>query len=102
MNLVAKEYIAAHAGSAGTLLLSKFTGAAREMLEACLINPYDVEGSADLLAESLRLPQSRRADAMKRLYERTLAHDVYDWAHSILSGLDEVARRKDAQHFPGN
>src|SRR5690606_21719189 len=102
MNLVAKEYVAAHAGAPGTLLLSKFTGAARELWEACLVNPYDVEGSADVLAQSLRLPANVRAEAMKRLWDRVLVHDVYDWAHDILRGLDEVARRREALSFPGN
>jgi trehalose-6-phosphate synthase len=102
MNLVAKEYVAAHAGAPGTLLLSKFTGAARELWEACLVNPYDVEGSADVLAQSLRLPAELRAEAMKRLWDRVLVHDVYDWAHDILRGLDEVARRREAMSFPGN
>ena len=102
MNLVAKEYVAAHAGSPGTLMLSRFTGAARELLEACLVNPYDVEGSADMLAESLRLPEATRTEAMVRMNDRVLAHDAYDWAHDIFSSLDEVARRKDARRFPGN
>lgn len=102
MNLVAKEYVAAHAGSAGTLVLSKFTGAARELLEACLINPYDIEGSAAMLAESLRLPAATRADAMRRLYDRVCDHDVFDWGREILSSLDDVARRGEARRFPGN
>jgi trehalose 6-phosphate synthase len=102
MNLVAKEYVAAHAGTPGTLLLSKFTGASRELVEACLVNPYDVEGSARDLAASLRLPAAVRADAMRRLHERVRAHDVYDWAHSVLTAVDEIARRADARRFPGN
>jgi trehalose 6-phosphate synthase len=102
MNLVAKEYVAAHAGTAGTLLLSKFTGAARELLEACLVNPYDIEGSATMLAESLRLPEATRADAMTRLYERVCKHDVFDWAREILTSLDDVALRGEARRFPGN
>ena len=102
MNLVAKEYVAAHAGTAGTLVLSKFTGAARELLEACLVNPYDIEGSAAMLAESLRLPEVTRAEAMRRLYDRVCGHDVFDWASEILSSLDDVARRGEARTFPGN
>jgi trehalose-6-phosphate synthase len=102
MNLVAKEYVAAHAGAPGTLLLSKFTGAARELLEANLINPYDIEGSADVLAESLRLPEAVRAEAMAHLFDRVSAHDVFDWAHEILTSLDGVARRGAARRFPGN
>jgi len=102
MNLVAKEYVAAHAGDAGTLLLSKFTGAARELHEAALVNPYDIEGSADVLAESLMLPQQTRAEAMQRLYDRVCAHDVYDWAREVFQGLYDVALRREAHKFPGN
>ncbi|MEW5854005.1 MAG: trehalose-6-phosphate synthase [Myxococcota bacterium] len=102
MNLVAKEYIAAHAGTPGTLVLSKFTGAARELLEACLVNPYDIEATAALIVETLRMSPQQRADAMRRLYERVCAHDVYDWATDVLTGLDEVSRRQEAQAFPGN
>jgi trehalose 6-phosphate synthase len=102
MNLVAKEYVAAHAGRAGTLLLSKFTGAARALLEATPINPYDIEGSAAVLADSLRLPQEVRAEAMKRMYDRVCEHDVYDWASEILGSLDEVARRGAARMFQGD
>jgi trehalose 6-phosphate synthase len=102
MNLVAKEYVAAHAGTPGTLLLSKFTGASREFVEACLVNPYDIEGSARDLAASLRLAPAIRGEAMRRLFERVRAHDVYDWAHDILRALDDVARREYAQRFPGN
>jgi len=102
MNLVAKEYVAAHAGEPGTLLLSKFTGASREMLEACLVNPYDVETSAEMLAQSLDLDAPLRAEAMTRLFQRIQSHDVYDWAYHVLRALDDVARRHEASFFPGN
>ncbi|MEO7091635.1 MAG: trehalose-6-phosphate synthase, partial [Polyangiales bacterium] len=67
MNLVAKEYVAARAPRPGVLMLSKFTGAARELPEACLVNPYDIDGSADVLLESLRLPAARRSESMKHM-----------------------------------
>ena len=102
MNLVAKEYVAAHAGEPGTLLLSKFTGASRELLEACLVNPYDVETSAEMLAQTLELEAPLRAEAMTRLYDRIQAQDVYDWGYRIMRSLDDIARRKDAAFFPGN
>ena len=102
MNLVAKEYIAAHAGEPGTLLLSKFSGASRELLEAALVNPYDIETSANVLAESLTMPEAARGEAMTRLFERIRAHDVYDWAHDIFRALDDIARRHEAKVFPGN
>ncbi|NUQ72939.1 MAG: trehalose-6-phosphate synthase [Polyangiaceae bacterium] len=102
MNLVAKEYVAAHAGKAGILMLSKYTGAARDLFEACLVNPYDIEGSADVLAETLRLPEAVRAEAMDRLYNRVCAHDVFDWAASLFRALSDVSLRREAMTFPGN
>jgi trehalose-6-phosphate synthase len=102
MNLVAKEYVAAHAGEPGTLLLSKFSGASRELLEAALVNPYDIEMSADVLAQSLSLPEAVRAEAMTRLFDRLRTHDVYDWAHDMMKELDDIARRHEAKAFPGN
>ncbi|HEU4407071.1 MAG TPA: trehalose-6-phosphate synthase [Polyangiaceae bacterium] len=101
MNLVAKEYVAARAGLPGTLLLSKFTGAARELLEASLINPYDVEGSAEVLAAALRLPDAARAEGMRRMLSRLERHDVYNWARRLFRSLDEVAWRREALGFPG-
>jgi trehalose 6-phosphate synthase len=102
MNLVAKEYIGARGDRPGVLLLSKFAGAARELPEACLINPYDVDGSADLLLESLRQPEDRRRAAMARMNEHVRRHDIHRWAMALLSSLDDVARFRDAREFPGN
>jgi trehalose 6-phosphate synthase len=102
MNLVAKEYVAARAGLPGTLLLSKFTGASRELLEASLVNPYDVEGSAEVLAAALRLPDATRAEAMRRMHDRVERHDVFNWARRFFRGLDEVARRREAPQFLGS
>jgi trehalose 6-phosphate synthase len=102
MNLVAKEYVAAHRGLPGTLVLSDFTGAAREMLEACLVNPHDIEGSVAALSASLSLPDSDRTEAMRRLYERLNRHDVFDWARRLFRATDEIRRRREAARFPGN
>jgi trehalose 6-phosphate synthase len=102
MNLVAKEYVAARAGLPGTLVLSKFTGAARELPEACLINPYDVDGSADLILQSLRMPEEQRADAMRVMLQHITRNNVYRWSYRLFRSLDEVARRSAARVFPGN
>lgn len=102
MNLVAKEYIAARGDRPGTLVLSKFTGAAREFPEACLVNPYDINGSAELIRESLRLPESRRRESMAAMLRHLSANDVGHWALSLLANLDDVERRRKARTFPGN
>ena len=83
-------------------MLSKYTGAARDLLEACLVNPYDIEGSAGVLAETLRLPEAVRAAAMERLYVRVRDYDVYDWARHLFRTLGDISRRHEAMSFPGN
>ncbi|MBI2390595.1 MAG: trehalose-6-phosphate synthase [Deltaproteobacteria bacterium] len=102
MNLVAKEYVAARAGLPGVLVLSKFAGSARELPEACLINPYDIDGSAELLLASLRLEPARLQDAMERMLAHLRSADVHRWASDLLSELDAAARFRDAVEFPGN
>jgi trehalose 6-phosphate synthase len=102
MNLVAKEYVAARAELPGTLVLSKFTGASRELPEACLINPYDVDGSAQLIIESLQLPVEKRALAMKRMLLHVTRNNIYRWSQRLFRSLDDVARRSAARTFPGN
>ncbi len=102
MNLVAKEYVASRAPEAGTLVLSKFTGAARELPEACLINPYDIDGSAELLLESLRLDESARRESMAQMLRHLYRNDIYHWALELLVSVDEVDRERRARMFPGN
>jgi trehalose-6-phosphate synthase len=102
MNLVAKEYIAARGARPGVLMLSKFAGSARELPEACLINPYDIDGSAEVLLASLSLPEDRRMVAMTRMREHLNARGVHEWAADLLDALDDAARFRDATAFPGN
>ena len=61
MNLVAKEFVAARTDLKGVLVLSEFTGAARELTEALIVNPYDLEGSSEALAAALTMPRRRAA-----------------------------------------
>lgn len=83
MNLVSKEYVAA-APDDGVLLLSEFTGAARELDEAVSINPYATDGFADAIAMSLSLGESERRERMRRLRWRVSNYDVGAWARDIL------------------
>jgi trehalose 6-phosphate synthase len=85
MNLVAKEFIAARTDLRGTLVLSHFTGAARELTDALLVNPYDVVGFADKLLHALTMPveeQTRRMEKMRRHVED---QNIYRWAGNLLS-----------------
>lgn len=85
MNLVAKEFIAARTDLRGSLVLSRFTGAARELTDALLINPYDVDGFADALLRALEMPESEQEQRMRRLRRHVADQNIYRWAGQILS-----------------
>ncbi|MBI5837506.1 MAG: trehalose-6-phosphate synthase [Candidatus Eisenbacteria bacterium] len=84
MNLVAKEYVAARPDLGGALVLSRFTGAAREFRTAALVNPYDTEAVADAMDEVLSTPTSEARRRMAALRERLLRNTIYDWAKDLL------------------
>jgi trehalose 6-phosphate synthase len=91
MNLVAKEFVAARDDAQGVLLLSRFTGAARELSGAILVNPCDIDNVADAMADALTLPpddQERRMLAMRR---HLADKNVFRWAGDLL--LDAAAAR---------
>jgi trehalose 6-phosphate synthase/phosphatase len=87
MNLVAKEFIAARTDGDGVLVLSEFTGAAAELAEAVLVNPYDLEGSADALWRALQMPAEERRIRMAALRARVETYDVHRWAREFLARL---------------
>ncbi len=91
MNLVAKEYVACHRGSDGALLLSEFAGAAAEMGEAFLVNPYDEERTAAALERILALPIEDRQDRMGLLHRRVERNNVFRWADRFLLMLDAAS-----------
>ncbi|WP_225984551.1 alpha,alpha-trehalose-phosphate synthase (UDP-forming) [Noviherbaspirillum aerium] len=92
MNLVAKEFIASRYDERGVLLLSQFTGAARELHEALIVNPYHIEQSAEALYQALTMPDAEQKERMRSM--RTLVKDfnVYRWAGHML--LDAARLRK--------
>ncbi|MFP5236565.1 MAG: trehalose-6-phosphate synthase [Acidobacteriota bacterium] len=90
MNLVAKEYLAARDDEDGVLVLSKFTGAAVELRDALIVNPYDIDGVAEAIHRGLEMrPQERRL-RMQRMRRQVMEHNVYRWAASILGDLREL------------
>ena len=91
MNLVAKEYVACHGGTDGALLLSEFAGAAAEMGEAFLVNPYDEERTAAMVERILDMPAEDRQDRMAFLFRRVKRNDVFRWAERFLVLLDAAA-----------
>jgi trehalose 6-phosphate synthase len=87
MNLVAKEYVAARSDGNGVLVLSRFTGAARELQQALLINPYDTEDFSDTLVRALEMDSNERRARMGALRETVANNNIYRWAGKVLSTL---------------
>jgi trehalose 6-phosphate synthase len=93
MNLVAKEFIAARDDDRGVLILSQFTGAARELPEALIVNPYHIEQSAEALYRALTMPEAEQCERMRSM--RTIVRDfnVYRWAGRMLLDAARLRRR---------
>jgi trehalose 6-phosphate synthase len=84
MNLVAKEFVAARTDMKGVLVLSEFTGAARELTEALIVNPYDLEGSSSALFAALTMPVDEQQDRMRPMRTMLAQFNVYRWAGKML------------------
>ncbi|MBI4394608.1 MAG: trehalose-6-phosphate synthase [Candidatus Omnitrophica bacterium] len=87
LNLVAKEYVATRSDLSGALVLSQFTGAARELTDAVLINPYDPESFADSIQLALEMQAEEREKRMRKMREVVEQNNIYRWAGKILSQL---------------
>ncbi|MBI2346446.1 MAG: trehalose-6-phosphate synthase [Deltaproteobacteria bacterium] len=95
MNLVAKEYVAARESNEGALILSAFTGVAREFQEALLINPYDSQGFAEAIRQALEMPPEEQQRRLARMKAHVAEYNVYRWAADL---LNEIARAAEAIH----
>jgi trehalose 6-phosphate synthase/phosphatase len=91
MNLVAKEFVAARTDEDGVLVLSELAGAAAELVEAVIVNPYDVDATADRIHDALRMPARERKERMRALRRRVRQHDIGAWARQL---LQELGRRR--------
>src|SRR5207249_6094175 len=87
MNLVAKEFVAARHDEQGVLILSRFTGAARELRDAVLVNPYDVEQTAEAIRYSLEMEPEERTARMQRLRKVVKEQNIYRWAGNLIAEL---------------
>jgi trehalose 6-phosphate synthase len=85
MNLVAKEFVAARDDEAGVLVLSTFAGAARELTDALMINPYDTDEAAAVLAQALAMPAEEQRNRMRSLRSVVAEFSAWRWAAQILS-----------------
>ena len=87
MNLVAKEYVATKSDLSGVLILSQFTGAARELADAIQINPYSIEEFADSIKLALQMPQEEKTKRMENMRKIVSENNVYRWAGNIITEL---------------
>jgi trehalose 6-phosphate synthase len=94
MNLVAKEFVAAREDEQGVLVLSQFTGAARDLTEALIVNPYDLREASDALAAALRMPIAEQRERMRSMRRHVSEFNVYRWAGRMLVDAAEVRRRE--------
>ncbi len=90
MNLVAKEFLASRDDDQGVLILSQFTGAARELNDALIVNPYDTEQMAEAIRIALELPAEERQARMQRMRRVVQEHNVYRWAGNLIAELSSV------------
>lgn len=94
MNLVAKEFIASRSDERGVLILSQFTGAARELPEALIVNPYDADQCAAALHVALTMDLSEQRDRMRLMRGLIAEFNVYRWAGRMLLDAAIMRRRK--------
>jgi len=90
MNLVAKEFVAARDDEDGVLVLSALAGAAQELREALIINPYDADDFAAVLARALDMPKHERRARMAAMRRIVAGRNVFSWASDILEGLESL------------
>lgn len=87
MNLVAKEFVEAREDCSGVLVLSCFAGAAQELKDALIVNPYDTEEVTQAIHTGLQMPQTEQQLRMKRMRSYVREHNVYRWASEIVTDL---------------
>ncbi len=90
MNLVAKEYVACRQADDGALVLSEFAGAARELRQAYLVNPYDVNGMKERLIEAMNDSPRNKARRMRIMRRQVSEHDIVHWASAFLDDLGKT------------
>jgi trehalose 6-phosphate synthase len=90
MNLVAKEYIGAREDESGVLILSQFTGASRELRDALIVNPYDVEQMAEAIRTALEMDFAEQKARMRGMREILKDRNIYHWAADLITALAQV------------
>ncbi len=96
MNLVAKEFVASREDEKGALILSRFTGAARELRDALLVNPYDAEQLADSIRYALEMPEEEQKRRMQMMRQVLREQNVYAWAGKLIEDLSKIRSSGEA------
>jgi|SRR5579864_5914676 len=97
MNLVAKEFVAARHDEQGVLLLSRFTGAARELIDAVIVNPYDIQRTAAAIRFALEMDPEDRTNRMQRMRKLVTEQNIFRWAGSLIGDLCNVRLDLDGE-----
>jgi trehalose-6-phosphate synthase len=101
MNLVAKEFVASRSDEDGVLILSTFAGASRELSDAIIVNPYDIDDLADAIHLALEMNPTERASRMRRMRQVVAEHNVYRWAGNLISELCGIRVEKVGKALAG-
>ena len=94
MNLVAKEFVAARDDDAGVLILSSFAGASRELVEALLVNPFDLTQTAHAILQALDMPREECRQRMQLMRRTVAENNVYRWAGRMLMDVARIRQRQ--------
>ena len=90
MNLVAKEFVSVRDDEDGALILSRFTGASRELRDALLVNPYDLDEMVEAIRMAVEMPREERKARMARMRQTVGEHNIYRWAALLLMELSRI------------
>jgi trehalose 6-phosphate synthase len=101
MNLVAKEYVACRQRDDGALVLSEFAGAARELRQAYLINPHDIDGLKDRMVEAMNDSSRNKAQRMRAMRRQVVENDIEKWASMFLDDLERLNGTPAAREAAG-
>jgi len=91
MNLVAKEFVTARPDEQGVLVLSEFAGAAQELTDAVIVNPFDADGTAAGLLAALTMPADEQRRRMRRMRAQVGEHNIFRWAGRLLTEVGRLA-----------
>jgi trehalose 6-phosphate synthase len=101
MNLVSKEFVAARDDEDGVLILSDFAGASRELHEALIVNPYDMDETVRAISQALRMSPAERRERMRIMRQTLQEWNVFRWAGRMLLDAARIRQRQRLQRLAG-